>query len=61
MRKTEQLLHRIDELQARTGIPRTIFGACPNSPTVIRASLRAAKRNNAPIYFAATLNQVDCD
>jgi len=26
---------------------------------VIRAALRAAKRNNAPIKFAATLNQVD--
>ena len=61
MAKTENLLHRIDELHAQTGIPRTIFAACPNSPTVIRASLRAAKRNNAPIYFAATLNQVDCD
>ena len=61
MPKTEQLLHRIDELHAQTGIPRTIFAACPNSPTVIRASIRAAKRNNAPIYFAATLNQIDCD
>lgn len=61
MAKTENLLHRIDTLQAETGIPRTIFAACPNSPAVIRASLRAAKRNNAPIYFAATLNQVDCD
>lgn len=61
MAKTENLLHRIDVLQAETGIPRTIFAACPNSPAVIRASLRAAKRNNAPIYFAATLNQVDCD
>ena len=61
MRKTEQLLKRIDELHKETGIPRTIFAACPNSPSVIRASLRAAKRNNAPIYFAATLNQVDCD
>ena len=61
MPKTEQLLHRIDELHRETGIPRTIFAACPNSPTVVRASLRAAKRNNAPIYFAATLNQIDCD
>ena len=61
MRKTEQSLHRIEELKAQTGVPRTIFAACPNSPSVIRAALRAAKRNNAPIYFAATLNQVDCD
>ena len=61
MAKTENLLHRIDALQRETGVRRTIFAACPNSPSVIRASLQAAKRNNAPIYFAATLNQVDCD
>ena len=61
MPKTEQLLHKLDALKEKTGVPRTIFAACPNSPTVIRASLRAAKRNNAPIYFAATLNQIDCD
>ena len=61
MPKTEQLLHRIDELQRETGVPRTIFAACPNSPAVISASIRAATRNNAPIYFAATLNQIDCD
>jgi len=61
MPKTEQLLERIGQLEKETGVRRTIFAACPNSPAVIRASLRAAKRNNAPIYFAATLNQVDCD
>ena len=61
MPKTEQLLERIGQLEKATGVRRTIFAACPNSPAVIRASLRAAKRNNAPIYFAATLNQVDCD
>ena len=49
MPKTEQLLHKLDAIREKTGIPRTIFAACPNSPTVIRASLRAAKRNNAPI------------
>ena len=61
MPKTEQLLRRIDELERETGVRRTIFAACPNSPAVISASIRAAKRNNAPIYFAATLNQIDCD
>lgn len=61
MPKTEELLHQLDRLREETGVPRTIFAACPNSPSVIRASLRAAKRNNAPIYFAATLNQIDCD
>ena len=39
----------------------TLFAACPNSLSVIKASFRAAKRNNAPIYFATTLNQVDND
>jgi D-tagatose-1,6-bisphosphate aldolase subunit GatZ/KbaZ len=57
----EQLLRKIDKLKKETGISRTIFAACPNSMAVIRASLRSAKRNNAPIKFAATLNQVDTD
>jgi tagatose-1,6-bisphosphate aldolase non-catalytic subunit AgaZ/GatZ len=58
---TDYILKRIQELKSETGIPRTIFAACPNSTTVIKASLRAAKRNNSPIKFAATLNQVDTD
>lgn len=61
MAKTEQLLARIARIEAQTGIPRTIFAACPNSISVVKAAFRAAKRNNAPIYFAATLNQIDCD
>jgi len=32
-----------------------------NSSNVLKASLRAAKRADAPILFAATLNQVDID
>lgn len=61
MAKTEKLLNKFEELRLKTGIPRTIFAVCPNSFSVIRASFRAAKRNDAPIYFAATLNQVDGD
>lgn len=61
MAKTEYLLKRISELEKETGIKRTIFAVCPNSMAVIKASFRAAKRNNAPIYFATTLNQVDSD
>lgn len=61
MAKTEQILRKIDQLKAETGIPRTLFAACPNSVAVIKAAFRAAKRNNAPIKFAATLNQVDGD
>ena len=53
------ILKRIDELETKDGIKRTIFAACPNSISVIKASLRASKRWNSPIKFAATLNQVD--
>ncbi len=59
--KAETLICRIKELKEKTGIPITIFAACPNSRAVIRASIRSAKRNKAPIKFAATLNQVDQD
>jgi D-tagatose-1,6-bisphosphate aldolase subunit GatZ/KbaZ len=55
------ILKRIGDLQAETGVKRTIFAACPNSLAVIRAALKSAKRCNAPVKFAATLNQVDLD
>lgn len=58
---TDYILERIQELKKETGASRTILAACPNSIAVIKASLKAAKRNNAPIKFAATLNQVDID
>ncbi|MDX9881391.1 MAG: class II D-tagatose-bisphosphate aldolase, non-catalytic subunit [Prolixibacteraceae bacterium] len=58
---TEYILKRIEELKQQGHPPRTLFAACPNSISVIKASLRSAKRNNAPIMFATTLNQVDCD
>lgn len=58
---TEYILKRIGELEQDGQAPKTLFAACPNSISVIKAALRAAKRNNGPIKFAATLNQVDCD
>lgn len=57
----DYILKRIKVLEKETNIKRTIFAACPNSLTVLAAALRAAKRCNAPIKFAATLNQVDID
>ena len=59
--KTEYILKRIKDLKQEGHPHRTLFAACPNSVSVIQASLRAAKRNNAPIKFATTLNQVDND
>jgi hypothetical protein len=57
----DYILRRIKEIEKETGTRRTIFAACPNSMAVIRAALRSAKRNNSPVKFAATLNQVDID
>ena len=42
-------------------LKKTLFAVCPNSEAVTRAALQAAKEANAPILFAATLNQVDRD
>jgi tagatose-1,6-bisphosphate aldolase non-catalytic subunit AgaZ/GatZ len=55
------ILKRIEDIGIQTGIPRTVLAVCPNSLAVIRAALRSAKRSNAPVKFAATLNQVDLD
>jgi len=57
----DYILKRINDLESQTGLKRTIFAACPNSLSVIIAALKAAKRCDAPIKFAATLNQVDLD
>jgi len=58
---TERILRSIKEQEDRTGIKRTLLAVCPNSNAVIKAALHAAKRCNAPLKFAATLNQVDTD
>jgi D-tagatose-1,6-bisphosphate aldolase subunit GatZ/KbaZ len=57
----DYILLRNEELSKLDGINRTIFAACPNSISVMKAALRAAKRWNSPVKFAATLNQVDTD
>lgn len=57
----DYILLRIGDLEKTTGVKRTIFAACPNSLSVIIAALKSAKRCNAPVKFATTLNQVDLD
>jgi D-tagatose-1,6-bisphosphate aldolase subunit GatZ/KbaZ len=57
----DYILSGIRKQETLTGKKRTIFAACPNSLAVIRAALKSAKRCNAPIKFATTLNQVDLD
>lgn len=39
----------------------TLLAVCPNSEAVTRAALEAAAVANAPLLYAATLNQVDVD
>lgn len=55
------LMRKLDELAQVEGKRTTLLAVCPNSRTVIRAAIRAAKRAGAPLKFAATLNQVDLD
>ncbi|MGQ9746634.1 MAG: class II D-tagatose-bisphosphate aldolase non-catalytic subunit [Candidatus Caldatribacteriaceae bacterium] len=55
------LMHMVKKISEEEGKPRTLLAVCPNSEAVIKAALRSAKRANAPIKFAATLNQVDTD
>lgn len=57
----DYILRRMGELAKKDGINRTIFAACPNSISVVKAALRSAKRWNSPVKFATTLNQVDID
>ena len=55
--KLRRLLDRVQELTAQGHKPMTLLAVCPNSPAVIKAAFRAAKRNNAPIMFAASLSE----
>jgi tagatose-1,6-bisphosphate aldolase non-catalytic subunit AgaZ/GatZ len=57
----ELLLKKLKDLSIKEGYGSTLFAVCPNSFNVLKAAIRSAKRSNAPILFAATLNQVDID
>jgi tagatose-1,6-bisphosphate aldolase non-catalytic subunit AgaZ/GatZ len=43
------------------GTALTLLAVCPNSAAVLEAAVAVAARTNAPMLFAATLNQVDRD
>jgi tagatose-1,6-bisphosphate aldolase non-catalytic subunit AgaZ/GatZ len=45
----------------RMGRRATLLAVCPNSEAVTKAAIIAAKKYNAPMLYAATLNQVDLD
>jgi D-tagatose-1,6-bisphosphate aldolase subunit GatZ/KbaZ len=56
-----ELIRRIICLQNERGVRITLLAVCPNSAAVLEAAVLVAARNNLPMLFAATLNQVDRD
>ncbi len=55
------LIARIIALRHAGRAQLTLLAACPNSAAVLEAAVKVAAANNAPMLFAATLNQVDRD
>jgi tagatose-1,6-bisphosphate aldolase non-catalytic subunit AgaZ/GatZ len=55
-----RILERLRALSSG-GPRRTLLVVCPNSEAVIEAAVSAAARNESPLAFTATLNQVDED
>lgn len=56
-----EVIHRIIQLGQEGKARITLLAACPNSAAVLEAAVLVAARNNLPMLFAATLNQVDRD
>jgi tagatose-1,6-bisphosphate aldolase non-catalytic subunit AgaZ/GatZ len=61
MKSLDQIIKEIIKLREAGRAQITLLAVCPNSAAVLEAAVRAAARNQAPMLFAATLNQVDRD
>jgi sugar/nucleoside kinase (ribokinase family)/tagatose-1,6-bisphosphate aldolase non-catalytic subunit AgaZ/GatZ len=58
----EAILRSFSRLSDKEGAPwRTLLAVSANSQSVVEAALLAARQADCPIFFAATLNQVDPD
>ena len=58
----EAIIRSFARLPHKEGAPwRTLLAVSANSRAVVEAALIAAKQADCPIFFAATLNQVDLD
>ena len=55
------LVRRLIALRQSSRAEITLLAVCPNSAAVLEAAVQVAARSNAPMLFAATLNQVDRD
>ena len=61
MKPIRDLIRSLITLREQRGLRLTLLAVCPNSSSVLEAAVLAAAQNNAPMLFAATLNQVDRD
>jgi len=57
----DALLHALRRTTPAGAAVPTLLAVCPTSVAVVKASLLAAQEADAPLCFAATLNQVDTD
>lgn len=55
------MVARIIALRRIQNVKLTLLAVCPNSVPVLEAAVKAAAEHDAPMLFAATLNQVDRD
>ena len=60
MTTVKSMVERLVSLRAE-GRSLTLLAVCPHSDAVLQAAIQAAARNDAPMLFAATFNQVDRD
>ena len=56
-----EIVHKLIQMRADGIAQVTLLAVCPNSEAVLEAAVKVAAANNAPMLFAATLNQVDRD
>jgi D-tagatose-1,6-bisphosphate aldolase subunit GatZ/KbaZ len=61
MQQLGDLVRTIIRLRESGRARLTLLAVCPNSDAVLEAAIQIAARNNVPMLFAATLNQVDRD
>ena len=61
MKSLNELVHTLIALRQSGRAPITLLAVCPNSEAVLEAAVKTAASCQAPMLFAATLNQVDTD
>lgn len=57
----DAVIQALSRISAKVGRKATLLAVCPNSTAVVRAAIKTALSLDAPLCFAATLNQVDVD